>query len=158
MRRSILGVLVFAALVLQTTILAKIEILGVRPDAVIIVVVYMSLAYGGVVGALLGFAVGLAQFAIMATSLASLPLAGTVIGFLVGRYGTKIMYESYLVQFLILLASGVIFDAINLLWLVPEEFLWNMVRWSLPAAAYTAIVGVALVVLLERAMGLRLIG
>lgn len=158
MRRSVLGIVVLTALVLQTAVLGKIEILGVRPDAVTIVVVYMALAYGAVVGALLGFGVGLAEFAIVATGVASLPLAGTVVGFLVGRYATKIMYESYLVQFLILAASGVIFDTINLLWLAPEELIWNLLRWSLPAAAYTAVVGVAIVVLLERATGLRLVG
>lgn len=158
MRRSILSVVVLAALVLQAAVLGKIEILGVRPDAVMIIVVYMSLAYGAVVGAILGFGIGLAEFAIMATGVASLPLAGTVVGFLVGRYGTKIMYESYLVQLLILFAAVVIFDVINLVWLAPDQLAWNLARWSLPAAAYTAIVGVALVVLLERALGLRLVG
>lgn len=158
MRRSFLGAVVFAALVLQVAVAGRIEIFGVRPDAVIIVVVYMSLAYGAAVGAILGFALGLAEFAIMATGAASLPLAGTVVGFLAGRYGTKIMYESYLVQLLILFSGVVIFDVINNVWLAPDQLAWNLARWSLPAAAYTAVVGVALVVLVERALGLRLVG
>ena len=147
----------FAALVLQVAVLGKLAILGVRPDAVMIVLVYMSLAFGAVVGAVLGFSFGLALFAIAATGVASLPLAGTVVGFLVGKYGTKIMHESHLVQFIIMVASVVVFDSINLLWLVPSEFAWNLVRWSLPAAVYTAALGVALVVLLERVFGMRLV-
>jgi rod shape-determining protein MreD len=158
MRRSILGAVVFAVLVLQAAVAGKIEILGVRPDAVMIVVVYMSLAYGAAAGAILGFGIGLAEFAIMATGAASLPLAGTVVGFLVGRYGTKIMYESYLVQLLMLFGAVVVSDVINLVWLAPDQLAWSLVRWSVPAAAYTAIVGVALVVIIERALGLRLVG
>ena len=157
MRRSLVGIVVFAALVLQVTLFAKIEIFGVRPDGVLIVLVYVALAFGAIVGSVVGFLVGLAQFAIMSTSLASLPLAGTVVGFAVGRYGTKIMFESYLVQLVIIFASVVVFDAINLLWSAPGNFTWSLLRWSLPAAAYTALVGVALVIVLERAFGMRLV-
>jgi rod shape-determining protein MreD len=157
MRRPLLGILVFAALLLQVTLFGKIEIFGARPDGVLIVLVYIALAFGAIVGSIVGFLVGLAQFAIMATALASLPLAGTVVGFAVGRYGTKIMYESYLVQLVIIFASVVIFDSINMLWSAPAGFGWSLARWTLPAAAYTALVGVGLVVVLERVFGMRLV-
>jgi len=157
MQRSFLWIFVFVALVLDVTIFTKLEILGARPDLVIVVLVYLAFSFGAVVGSVVGFLVGLAEFAIMSTTMASLPLAGTVVGFLVGRYGTKIMYESYFVQLAIIFASVVVFDSINLVWSAPSDFVTGLVRWSLPGAAYTALVGVGLVVLFERVLGLRLV-
>jgi len=157
MRRTFLWLFLFVALVLDVTVLSKAEILGARADAVLIVLVYISLTFGAVVGSITGFMVGLAQFAIISTTVASLPLAGTVVGFLVGRYGTKIMYESYLVQVLIIFVSVVVFDTINLLWSVPAESLTDLLRWSLPGALYTALAGVGLVIVFERIFGLRLV-
>ena len=155
MRRSFLWLFMFVAIILEVTVFSKIEVFGVRPDAVLILLVYMSLAFGAVVGSIIGFLVGLAQFAIISTTMASLPLAGTIVGFLVGRYGTKIMYENYLVQLLIIFASVAVFDSINLVWSVPADFVGELLRWSLPGALYTGVVGVALVTILERIFGLR---
>jgi rod shape-determining protein MreD len=157
MRRSFLWLFMFIALILQVTVFAKLEVFGARPDAVLIALVYIALAFGAVVGSVMGFLIGLAEFAIMSTTMASLPLAGTVVGFLVGRYGTKIMYENYLVRGLIILVSVVVFDSINLAWSAPAGFAANLLRWSLPGALYTAVVGVLLVVIFEKIVGLRLV-
>jgi rod shape-determining protein MreD len=157
MRRAHLWVFVATALVLQLTLFTRIGILGARPDAVLIVLVYLAFSFGAIVGSIAGFLVGLAELAITSTTMASLPLAGTVVGFLVGRYGTKIMYENYLVQLAIIFSSVVVFDCINLVWSAPSDLAAGLVRWSIPGAAYTAVVGVALVAFFERILGLRLV-
>jgi len=157
MQRSFLWIFVFVALLLQVTLFAKIEILGARPDAVLVVLVYLAFSFGAVVGSIVGFVIGLAEFAIMSPTTASLPLAGTVVGFLVGRYGTKIMYENYLVQLGIIFASVLVFDVINLVWSAPSRLAADLVRWSIPGALYTALVGVGLVVFFERVLGRRLV-
>ncbi|HVP58844.1 MAG TPA: rod shape-determining protein MreD [bacterium] len=157
MRRTFLWIFVVTALVLQVTLFTKIEISGARPDAVIVVLVYLAFSFGAIVGSIVGFLIGLAEFAIMSTTMASLPLAGTVVGFLVGRYGTKIMYENYLVQLAIIFASVLVFDSINLVWSAPSDLATDLVRWSIPGAAYTAVVGVGLVAFFERILGLRLV-
>jgi rod shape-determining protein MreD len=157
MQRKFLWVFVVTALALQVTLFARIEILGARPDAVLVVLVYLAFSFGAIAGSIVGFLIGLAEFAIMSTTMASLPLAGTVVGFLVGRYGTKIMYENYLVQFAIIFVSVIVFDSINLVWSVPSDLATNLVRWSIPGAVYTAVVGVGLVAFFERVLGLRLV-
>jgi len=157
MQRKFLWVFVATALALQVTLFARIEILGARPDAVLVVLVYLAFSFGAIAGSIVGFLVGLAEFAIMSTTMASLPLAGTVVGFLVGRYGTKIMYENYLVQFAIIFFSVIVFDSINLVWSVPSDLAADLVRWSIPGAVYTAVVGVGLVAFFERVLGLRLV-
>jgi rod shape-determining protein MreD len=157
MRKFSLWFLVLLVLIMQVTLFRKIEIWGVRPDAVIVVLVYVALAFGPVVGAVFGFFICLAEFSVLSSALASLPLAGTIIGYLVGRYGTKIMYESYLVQMVIIFASVIVFDIINFVWLGSAEFWVGFFRYTIPAALYTAVAGVIAVALVERVGGLRII-
>jgi rod shape-determining protein MreD len=157
MRKSSLWLLVLIVLVLQVTLLSRIEIMGVRPDATIIVLVYVALGLGSVVGSLLGFLVGLAKLGILSASVASMPLAGTLVGFLVGRYARRIVYQSYLVQMLIIFLSVLVFDTVNFMWNSPEAFGVSMLRFSLGSAVYTSVVGVATVFVLERILGLRLV-
>jgi rod shape-determining protein MreD len=157
MRKFSLWFLVFLLLILQVTLFRKIEVAGVRPDAVIVVLVYVALAYGPVVGAVFGFFICLAEYSVLASGLASLPLAGTLIGYLVGRYGTKIMYESYLVQLVIIFVSVIVFDIINFIWLGSAEYWLGFFRYTIPGALYTALAGVIVVAVVERIGGLRII-
>lgn len=157
MRRFSLWFLVLVLLILQVTLFRKIEVWGVRPDAVIVVLVYVALAFGPVVGSTFGFFICLAEYSVLASALASLPLAGTLIGYLVGRYGTKIMYESYLVQLVIIFFSVIVFDIINYIWLGSPEFWLALLRYTIPGALYTALAGVIVVAVVERLGGLRLI-
>lgn len=157
MRKFSLWLLVLALLILQITLFRKIEVWGVRPDAVIVLLVYIALAFGPVVGAIFGFFICLAEYSVLASTIASLPLAGTLIGYLVGRYGTKIMYESYLVQLVIIFVSVLLFDIINFIWLGSAEFYMGFFRYSIPGAAYTALAGVIVVAVLERIGGVNII-
>ncbi len=157
MRKFSLWLLILITLLLQVTLFSRIEVAGIGPDPVLIVLVIVALALGPVVGMLFGFLIGLSQLAILSTSMVSAPLAATVVGYLVGKYGTKIMYESYLVQFLILILGVLIFDVINFGISCPGQLGMVLVRFSLGSALYTAAVGILLVVFMERIVGLRLI-
>jgi len=156
MRKRSLWVLALLTLILKLTLFSRIEIWGIRPDATVIVLVYVALGLGPVVGALLGFLLGLAEFSILSTSMASMPLAGTVVGFLVGRYGTKVMHESYPVQMLIMLLAVLVMDLINFAWYDPSAVSIVLLRYTLLGGLYTAVVGIFTVFVVERIMGLRL--
>lgn len=156
MRKSSLWVLALITIILQLTLFTKIEVWGIRPDATVIVLVYVALGLGPVVGALLGFLLGLAEFSILSTAMASMPLAGTLAGFLVGRYGTKIMHESYAVQFLIIFLAVLVMDVVNFAWHDPGALMFILARYTLLGGLYTAFVGVVMVFIVERIAGLRL--
>jgi hypothetical protein len=107
---------------------------------------------------LFGFLVGLAEFSILSTSMPSMPLAGTIVGFLVGRYGTKIMHETYPVQIMITFLAVVVMDVVNFAWYDPGALSIIFARYTLLGGLYTAIVGVVMVFVVERIAGLRLAG
>jgi len=157
MRKFSLWLLILITLLLQVTLFSRIEVGGIGPDPVLIVLVLVALALGPVVGMLFGFLIGLSQLAILSTSMVSAPLAGTVVGYMVGKYGTKIMYESYLVQFLILVLGVLAYDIISFIVSSPGQMGLILVRFSVGSALYTAAVGVVLVVFIERIVGVRLI-
>jgi rod shape-determining protein MreD len=157
MRRTSLWLLTLLVLVLHLTLFRRIGVWGIRPASAVIVTVYVALGLGPVGGSLFGFLVGLAQLSILSGSAVSLPLAGTVIGFLTGRYGTKIMHESYLVQMVILFLAVLIYDAVNLAIGVPGGFLNGFLRFSLGTALYTALAGTLIAVVIERIAGFRLV-
>ena len=157
MRKFSLLLLILITLLLQVSLFGRIEVLGVRPDSALIILVYIALALGPIAGSFFGFLIGLGQVAILSTSMASAPLAATIVGFLVGKYGTKVMYESYLVQFLIMVIGVIIFDAINFAFYNPAELPVTILRFSIAAGLYTAALGIVLVIVIERIVGLRLV-
>jgi rod shape-determining protein MreD len=82
-----LGALVFAAAVLQATILGAVDLGGGRPDLLLVVVVAIALARGTTVGALAGFAAGLLFDLATFGTLGVTSLLLTLAGYWIGRYG-----------------------------------------------------------------------
>jgi len=153
MRKSSILAFVLLLLVLDLMVFDRIMILGMKPDATVIVIVYVALRFGCVVGMFLGFLIGVAQVSIMTTASAALPLASTIVGYLAGRFGTKVAFESTIVQAVIIIISVLILDAINFIWLEPEHFLFDLARFSVGSAIYTSIVGVGVASLVSRFLG-----
>jgi hypothetical protein len=67
------------------------------------------------------------------------------------------MYESYLVQLVIIFVCVILFDTINLAWSDLSRLPMGLLRFSLGSAVYTSLAGVALAVVIERIIGLRLV-
>ncbi len=150
MRKSPIFLFIVVVLLLDLIFFQKIVVAGLRPDATVIVLVYLALRFGSVLGMIFGFLIGLASLVIMTTALASMPLATTVVGYVVGKFGKKVAYESPLVQLAILFLSVLLLDAINFLWLDPEHLVFNLARYSMGSAFYTGLVGVGLAQLVLR--------
>ena len=75
-----------AALFLQMMLSDFLTIRGLRPDFVLIFVVYLSLRWGSLAGIIAGFSLGLVEDFLSASSLIGLaPLTKSITGFLVGR-------------------------------------------------------------------------
>lgn len=84
-RRVLLGaVLVLGALVLQTTIVARLPLPGSPPDIVLVVVLAFALAQGPLSGMVTGFVAGALGDLLADHALGRLALAYVVVGYLVG--------------------------------------------------------------------------
>jgi rod shape-determining protein MreD len=98
---------VATAVVLQTS-LAGFLVQGAVPvDLVLIVLVYVALTSGPVAGVLVGTAGGLVQDALSSGILGMGGLAKTLVGFLVGRFGTQFIVTATVPRFLVFAAASV---------------------------------------------------
>jgi rod shape-determining protein MreD len=81
------GALLFAAVVIQVSVLAPIELLSGTPDLVLVVLVGVSLLRGALFGAAGGFAAGLLLDTATLGTLGVSSLLLTLAGYWTGRYG-----------------------------------------------------------------------
>jgi rod shape-determining protein MreD len=144
--------LTLAAFIIQGTLAENLAIQGIRPDFILIVLIYLALAYGSLTGVILGFVVGLLQdFYGPATSLGLNALCKSLTGFCVGLGKEGLYKENLVILTLVLLVAHTFHDA--LYWLVnvrfqTDLFLQGMWRSGLPTIAYTTVIGVLLALLI----------
>lgn len=80
------GMVVLVALVLHTSVLPQLRVADVRPDVMLLLAVLGGLAAGPQVGAIFGFACGLAVDLVMPTPLGLSALTFSLIGYGVGAF------------------------------------------------------------------------
>ena len=95
-------------MVLQTSVLHRIPIGGMKPDLVLIIVVYLGLVKGAEVGTLSGFIFGLIEDVVSGTYLGSNALAKTIVGFFCGIGGKRLYTHNMFSQILFVSLSSVI--------------------------------------------------
>jgi rod shape-determining protein MreD len=81
------GALLFAAALVQVSILADVDVLGGRPDLLLVTLVAVALLRGSVYGAAGGFFAGLVVDTATLETLGVTSLLLTVAGYWIGRYG-----------------------------------------------------------------------
>ena len=140
----VLGLLVLAALAVQTSQLLRFPFSSAKPDLLLALVYYFARYMGAVPGTLLGFGVGLLEDVTNPDALGLGALSKTTVGFLTGRYwaGRRVFKENRRAQALTLFVAVLLHDLLYLLFHSvghPLQFLILYARVSLPTAAYTAI-------------------
>ena len=84
------------AVVLQSTILGRLAIGGVRPDLALIILVFVSLRRGSMVGQVSGFASGILEDFMSVSPLGFHPLMRAVIGYLYGIFSGNVFVDPFL--------------------------------------------------------------
>ncbi len=98
-------------ILLQSTILGKIAIRGVRPDLALIVLIFVSIRRGSMVGQVAGFATGFLEDLMNVSPLGFHSLLRTVIGFLYGLLSGNMFIDPILLP-IILTVIGTIMKGI----------------------------------------------
>ena len=144
-------------LVLQATLLYRIEIAGIRPDLLVAFVVYIAWMRGPVPGTLTGFAVGLLQDLDAPGPLGLNAFSKALVAFLVAKAGFRVHRSNLGVRFafffLAMLAHDIVYFAVA----TGGElgaFLMQMLTMALPSALYTTVI-VLLLLAIAESMGKR---
>ena len=97
-----------ACIALQSTILGKIAILGVRPDLALIVLVFVALRRGSMTAQVSGFAAGIVEDLVSASPVGFHMLLRTLIGFLYGIFSGKVFVDPLLMPIVLSIAATII--------------------------------------------------
>lgn len=135
------------ALLLQTTLVETISIYQIKPDIVIIVLVFISFYDGKIAGTIFGFFAGWFQDIYSPEYLGLNTLCKSVMGFFIGCTSRGVIEESFVAQGIILFLATFCHDMLYFLiysWGHMHDYLWYVFRYSLPTALYTTGVGLFL--------------
>ena len=112
-------VIMAACVVLQSTILGKIAILGVRPDLALVVLMFVALRRGSMTAQVSGFATGIVEDLVSASPVGFHMLLRTVIGFLYGIFSGNVFLDPLLMPIVLAIAAtimkGIISGLVSLL-------------------------------------------
>ena len=146
-------------LVLQATLLYRIEIAGIRPDLLVAFVVYIAWMRGPVAGTLTGFGVGLLQDLDASGPLGLNAFSKSLVAFLVAKAGFRVHRSNLGVRFAFfffaMLAHDIVYFAVATAGDV-GGFVTQMLTVALPSALYTSVI-VLLILLIVESMGKRLL-
>ena len=159
MRAGTFALLTFAAVVLDATLAPEIEILGARPDFLVLAVVYGSLVMGTRPATVAGFLAGLVVDAELPEYLGLNALALSAIGYLSGGTWDHLVRANVTVQCAVLFGASLAHDAIYYMVYYRNhlDLFWRFIlRYGLLGGAYTVAVGVV-IFLIARMRGWRAI-
>lgn len=153
-----LVVCLYLALLLQTVVVPKLAIFGVRPDIPFLVVLLIAFYEGGIGGAIAGFLVGLFVGLNSAGTLGVSSLANTVLGYSAGVMAERLERKSWVTRFLVALIATILRDQIEILLQVRGDLpsaTRHLLRSSLPGGLYTAAIAPFVMGVSERVIGLQ---
>jgi len=154
------AVVLLVALGLQSTVLYRLEIAGVRPDLLVAFVVYFAWMRGPIPGTLGGFGVGLVQDLDASGPLGLNALSKTVVAFLVAKAGFRVHRSNLGVRFAFFFFATLVHDILYYAVGTGGDagtFVGLFFTRALPTAFYTTVATVLLLGAVERFRRRRLL-
>ncbi len=146
MRVILFGLTIVINFIIQTSFLQNIEIIGVKPNTAIIIIVSYAILRGDLEGAIFGFFVGLMQDIFFGRYIGLYALLGMLTGFVCGKPFKDFYPENYLLSFFLVAISIVsyefIFYFVNFLFRGKVELGLYLRKVIIPEAVYTTILTV----------------
>ncbi len=95
-------------ILLQSTILGKVAIRGVRPDLALIVLIFVSMRRGPMVGQVSGFATGFLEDLMNVSPLGFHSLLRTVIGYVYGLLSGNVFIDPFLMPIILTVVATIL--------------------------------------------------
>lgn len=141
------AVVLIVNFILQSTILQLIEIRGVIPDTMIIIVVSYALLRGQTAGAATGFAAGLIYDIFFGSSLGFYALMGLLVGHFCGICHRNFYRENYILPVTLSVVSnfimGLVIFVTGFLFKNSYNVFYYLIGVIIPQSVYTGIAAIA---------------
>ena len=146
LRIGVLTAILIANYSLQVTLFQYIEILDVKPNTALIIIISYSILRGDVEGAILGFFAGLLQDIYFSSYIGLYALMGMLAGYFCGKPFKDFFRENFflplsLVAFCSLIQQCILY-MVNFLFRSKLDFLFYIRIFVLPESVYTIILTV----------------
>ncbi|WP_231702781.1 rod shape-determining protein MreD [Desulfocucumis palustris] len=133
----------FVALLLQSSTFNSFQIWGIKPDLVLLIIVFNAFLRGHREGAFAGFCVGLLQDIITGSYIGLNALTYMAVGYLVGMTQSKLYKDSSLIMMFLMLAASLVEQFLKYLLMSYTGVLISplvaLIRVMIPTAIYTAL-------------------
>lgn len=141
MRAFVISVIVFVNFILQSTLFQYIEIMGVKPNTAILIIVSFAVLRGDVEGSIVGFFAGLLPDLFFGQVVGFYALLFALTGYLCGKPFKDFFRENYIfpvvLTFISMLCCEFIFYVFHFLLQGRVEFSYYLNKIILPEIVYT---------------------
>ena len=148
MRIACMSVFLLTNLILQSTLFRHIEIIGIRPNTAVVLIVCYAMLRGDVEGAIFGFFAGLLQDIVFGRIIGLYAMLGLLTGYFCGKPFKDFYRENYLLP-IFLISMAVItyeffFYLLTFLFQGHVDLLFYFWRIMLPTMAYSTLLAIPL--------------
>jgi len=141
-------ILIFTFVTTQVTFLNFINIFGVTPNLVIILIVSISLLKGKIDGATVGFFTGLCLDAVIGSALGFQALLGMLLGLALGNINKRFFKENIFVMAICTFIATILFESAitfaSYLYGIEIDFFLTLKTIILPEALVNSVLGMVL--------------
>lgn len=146
MRAFVISVIVFINFILQSTLFQYIEILGVKPNTAILIIVSFAVLRGDIEGSIIGFFAGLLQDLFFGQVIGFYALLYALAGYICGKPFKDFFRENYIfpvvLTFISMICCEFIFYVFHFLLQGRVDFSYYLNKIILPETVYTMILSI----------------
>lgn len=148
MRFLVIGLILIVNIIFQSTYFEYIQIIGVKPNTAIIIIVSFAIMRGSYEGALIGFFSGLLQDMLFGTNIGLHALLGLYVGYFCGKVNKDFFSENYFLELFLCFISVLSYECIiyifGFLIRGRTNFLYFFNYIILPEVVYTSFISLAM--------------
>ena len=145
--------LLFIALLLQSTFFELLMIHNVKPDLSLIVLIFIATRKGVMTGQVCGFFLGLFQAFFSGIATGFYAVTKTIIGFIFGLTEGTISVSSIIIPFLLagaaIIMKGIISGFVHIIFAIPAPDMWDFILTVCIEAVYSAVLAPFIFLLLR---------
>jgi len=142
----------FLVFILQVTLVHNVTVAGASPDLIMVLLVVLVIDRRPITGIIVGFLLGFLQDLGNASFLGMNALAKSIVGYGIAKYGRDYLPDNILFRGLLVFVACLINDIITLNVAIsfdPAEVIVAFFRYSILSAAYTALLAVLVMQIIE---------